>query len=88
MSERSKARDAVSNSISATYNQMEQQYRYGLVTEKVWKMFLFAWSWCAPRFGGDAGRQQDKFYDKHGKGAYQKRINRVRRFFRLEPYFN
>lgn len=51
--------------------------RQGLMTARQWEAYRWAWTWAAPRFSGDAGVVQDRFYARHGDAALQRRRARV-----------
>ena len=37
--------------------------------------------WAAPRFSGSAGFVQERFYNRFGKDAYFRRIDRMKRYY-------
>jgi len=57
----------------------------GLISHATFEAYCRVWRWLAPRFGGDAGLQHERFWNQHGKVAYYARINRYRAAFSLEP---
>ena len=37
--------------------------------------------WAAPRFSGSSGFVQERFYNRFGKEAYYRRIDRMKRYY-------
>lgn len=69
-----------------TYDQAESMHYHGRLSERDWKTFQLLWSWGCGRMSGSAGFNQDIYFRTHGKEAYTRRINRVRRLMGLELY--
>lgn len=44
----------------------------------------FVWSWAATRMGGCAGARQERYYERHGRDHFWRRINQVRRICGFE----
>lgn len=49
-------------------------------TEQAVRLFRLLWTWSAPRFTGDAGQQQDRFFTRCGSPALARRIQRCQHF--------
>lgn len=65
----------------ATLADVENAERVGLVenvrfSAQAKRLFTLLWYWSAPRFHGCAGQQQDRFYQKCGPAALERRIKR------------
>ena len=67
----------------------EAEYRYnnGLLSEKDFYQYIFVWIWTTARFSNNfsASDKQDKFYTIHGREAFYRRINRVRKICGFKP---
>ena len=50
---------------------------------RIWAQYYSIWLWSAPRL---SERAQDRYYARHGRAAYYRRMNRVRRVLGLETY--
>lgn len=48
-------------------------------TEDARRVYRWLWTWGAPRFGGEAGRLQDRLYMRRGAAALARRYDRVAR---------
>lgn len=40
------------------------------------RLFAILWRWSAPRFSGDAGEHQDRYYHRRGASALARRLTR------------
>lgn len=60
-----------------TFEALERLYNCGLVSDRDWRLFKLLWTWSAPRFGGIAGRAQDRLYSPCGATALERRITRA-----------
>ena len=76
----------MNNLFNRTYNEAENLYLSGGISAKEWGRYLFVWSWGAPRFSGVAGLKQEAYWNKRGKSAYLRRMNRVRHVLGLSLY--
>lgn len=70
--------------INLSYNEVMKISRYGLVenerfTDRAKEVYIFLWTWSAPRFEGLAGNLQEVVYKKHGHNALHRRYARVNR---------
>lgn len=74
--------------LQKSYNEMERFFHYGIITYNEFWAYVSVWEWCSPRMGGRAGEKQDKFWEKYGKEAYYKRINKVRAAFGFDLITN
>lgn len=63
--------------IGESYDAVHRRYLNGMVSERDWRLFNLLWTWSAPRFGGDAGRAQDRVYQRCGALALERRIARA-----------
>lgn len=68
-----------------TYEQAELRFIQGFMTQAEWDDYVRAWSWCAPRFGGEIGRQHSEYFLKHGAKKYYERINEYRAEYGFDP---
>jgi len=48
------------------------------ISEKARRAYELIWSWSAPRYIGTAGAAQDRFFERCGRDALERRINRAR----------
>jgi hypothetical protein len=69
----------------ATLGEVCRTQRVGLLgnvrfDERARDWYVLLWTWGAPRFGGQAGLLQDRYYDRLGKEALERRIARARAF--------
>lgn len=48
------------------------------ISEKARRAYELIWSWSAPRYIGAAGAAQDRFFERCGRDALERRINRAR----------
>lgn len=62
-----------------SYNWAVRYLHEGRITQKTFEHFCLFWDWCAPRFSGSAAIRQERYYNKMGKDAYYRRMERVRR---------
>ena len=69
-----------------SFNQVDQQFAQGQISQTHYEAYCRVWEWCAPRFGGSAGFKQESYWKRHGKEAYFAKINRVRKAFGFELY--
>lgn len=53
----------------------------GRITQRTFDWYCLLWDWAAPRFSGSAGYKQERFYEKMGQVAYDRRIARVKRLY-------
>lgn len=63
--------------IGESYDAVHRRYINGMVSERDWRLFNLLWTWSVPRFGGDAGRVQDRVYQRCGALALERRIARA-----------
>lgn len=49
------------------------------------RSYLALWEWCGHRFSGRAGQKQEAFWEKYGKEAFYRRVNKVRAACGFEP---
>ena len=68
-----------------SYNEVEQKYICGSISDSEWRRYRFFWMWCHPRFGGVDGAKHDRSFNKLGAVRYYNRINRVRRWIGIDP---
>lgn len=61
-----------------TYNEAVSALHRGEMTQREWKRYKFAWTWCAARFEGEAAKAQDRYAERHGMEALWAFRNRVR----------
>ena len=61
--------------------QVERMEANGYVDATLARAFRRVWSWSSERFSGDADARQQAFWDRYGRRAYYRRINRVRTAF-------
>lgn len=66
--------------LSCTLDQAEWFYHQGVIGEKVWRRYMFFWTWAAARYSGEAARKQDRAYDRLGSFAFYRRRERVCRW--------
>ena len=64
----------------ASYADALAAYQSGLVSRRDWQIYSSVWSWSADRYGGRAGRVQERFYQRHGSDRYWQRIAEVRAY--------
>lgn len=69
-----------------SWDQVQSLYWQGRVPEKAWQAFHAVWGWVSFRYAGVAGDRQEYFWNRYGKAASIRRINRVRAAFGLELY--
>lgn len=81
-----KDRRALANWIrsNASLSEVEGTSRFGLVdnerfTYQAVRAFKLLWSWSSHRFAGPAGKAQDRFIDKCGNDALERRFARAKR---------
>ena len=67
------------NLSEATYQTACDLYQAGRVSRRQWQEYRAVWRWSANRFGGDAGRAQERFYQRYGSERYWQRIDAVKR---------
>jgi len=65
------------------FEDAQRAQRHGYMTAAQWNAYRWAWTWAAPRFGGDAALAQDAFHARHGDEALQRRRARVRALLSL-----
>ena len=68
------------NLSEATFDTAFDHYQAGRVTRRQWQQYRAVWGWSANRFGGDAGRAQERFYQRYGSDRYWQRIDAVKRY--------
>lgn len=61
-----------------SYEMAAYHYRTGIVSEDVWRWYVFFWTWTCGRYGGAAGLRQDRAFKALGSDIYFRRIERVR----------
>lgn len=61
------------------FEQAQYLYRMGLISEGVWRWYVFFWVWSAPRFSNvmSAERKQDRAFTRLPRDAYHRRFERV-----------
>lgn len=47
-------------------------------TNSAVRAYRLIWTWAAPRFGGEAGKAQDKLYERCGRDSLARRMARAR----------
>ena len=67
------------NLSEASYNTALDHYLAGRITRRQWQQYRAIWTWSANRYGGEAGRSQDRFYRRYGSDRYWQRIAAVKR---------
>ena len=67
------------NLTELSYNQALEEFQAGRVSSKEWQIYKSIWSWSAGRYGGRAGRVQEKYYDRNGSEKYWARIEAVKK---------
>lgn len=72
------------NILKLTYEQAARYWREGRISDRDWNRFERAWTWSAGRLSGSAAFEQQQYYDHHGREAYNRRINRMRRVLGLD----
>lgn len=79
-----KARDLITNH---NFNEVERMWNQGRLSDREWHRYRFAWTWCAARWSNvcRAGEKQERFWNRFGKEAYYRRMNRVRRICGFAP---
>lgn len=63
---------------------LDQATRYlheGRITQRTFDWFWLFAAWAAPRFSGVPGFRQDRFYNRCGKDAYWRRIERFKSLY-------
>lgn len=68
-----------------SFNQVEQQFHQGRISQTHYEAYCRVWEWISPRFGGQPGFRQEAFWKRHGKEAFYNKINRVRIAFGYLP---
>jgi hypothetical protein len=68
-----------------TYNEANNLYAQGLMSDHNWRVYKFFWTWTAPRFCGIEACRQERAFMRLGKDAYYRRINRVRNWAGFSP---
>lgn len=68
----------LANLIHQPFNRVERMLSMGEIHSDTFRSYRAVWEWCSPRFTGFAGAKQDAFYQKHGRKAYNERVNKVR----------
>ena len=68
----------------ATLEEVEATSSIGLVgnerfSESCRRAYTLLWTWCTYRHGGEAGRKQDRAYEKLGSSGFDRRMQRARR---------
>ncbi len=73
--------------IGLTYNEAETLWRRGDMSDLVWRAWREVWTWSTSRFSNvnNADWKQTQFWDRHGKEAFYKRIQKTRLAFGLAP---
>ncbi|MBM5458595.1 hypothetical protein H8F21_13580 [Pseudomonas sp. P66] len=66
----------------ATLAEVEDASHVGLVdntrfTAVAVRAYKLLWTWSAPRFVGEAGHVQERYYDRCGRAAYNRRLERA-----------
>lgn len=61
---------------------LERAYNHGLLPYREYRRALVFSTWCASRFGGEAGRRQDVFWNTRGRDAFNRRMDAVLRLYR------
>lgn len=62
-----------------SYNQAVHMLHTGLIRQRTFDWFCLFSDWAAPRFSGTAGFKQERFWNRCGKDAYYRRIERIKR---------
>lgn len=57
-------------------------YFEGRFSDRTWEALQLAIRWAAPRLSSD---EQERFYERHGRRAYYRKIDRVRKAFGVAP---
>lgn len=71
--------------LNHSLEQCERDDDRGLIPAHWHSRYVRLWTWSAARFGGEPDRQQQRFYERHGRSAYDRRINRVRVALGFKP---
>lgn len=62
---------------TATLQEAADMHLDGRISDRQWRRFRLAWIWGAARFGGEAGRLQERLYARGGMNALERRRVRV-----------
>lgn len=62
-----------------SYDQVTKMLHWGNIDSRTFERWCLFSDWAAPRFSGCAGFKQERFYNRFGKEAYWRRIERIRR---------
>ena len=69
-----------------SYSNMQENHKYGYISDHEWRVYQFFWTWSYPRFGGTAGLIHDRLFARVGVDRYYRRINKVRRMLGMNDY--
>lgn len=64
---------------------MEHMVRDGTISQNEFEAYCAVWEWCAYRLSGNAAMKQESFWNRFGKEAFYRRMNKVRSAFNLSP---
>ena len=59
---------------SASYEQAERFALTGNITARQHRIYLLFWDWGAGRLSGIAAMKQERYYEKRGPEAYERRL--------------
>ena len=64
----------------SVYSTALDHYQTGRISRHQWQQYRAVWNWSANRFGGNAGRSQERYYQRYGSERYWQRIDAVKRY--------
>jgi hypothetical protein len=68
--------------IHLSWNEAQQLWIYGHISDRVWAVFQRVWEWRGPLL---SSWRQDVFYNRYGKERYYAKINKTRQAFGVPP---
>lgn len=60
-----------------TPREIDAMAHFGQISDRQRRAYYLLWTWSATRFGGEADRVQERFYNRRGMAALQRRFARA-----------
>lgn len=73
--------------MSLSLGEVENMHWDGRLEDRVFEAYVRIWKWTAVRWSNvhNADQEQERFWQKYGKEAFYRKINKTRQAFGFEP---
>jgi hypothetical protein len=61
--------------------QVEDAFYCGQISYQLYRAYELVWGWSAPRWSNPWSDRQERFWEKYGKDAFYRKINKTRAAF-------